>query len=586
MNLVQTLSHACVSPSQPTTPGLPHISHSHHPHPQFYLLVEGHLLAERRVPGAGPVTPSAQAASAAVAAAVAGQASMAGGTSGAIPSSPPAGVLGEGGVLSESAVIVPGSLVSTAAFLSSTAARFRVVAMEHARLVAFGWQQLEALATGGAEAPPAYTLVRSRPASYSCLANAVNMNPTGAGGMGMGSSSHAAHAAAAALGMQPPYPSMCRTTTTALLLPLLLAAARAMGPLIRRFISLGLNRVWLKSGELAYAQGEEATCLYVVISGRLRLLHAAQHPVSGRPSLRVEEEVGRGEAVGAVWAITGGQHDTTALCVRDSELVRMSKAAFKIISEDSPMALSKLFSNIAKRLVAAWDARMRGAKVGGGNGAGALPPTLGQPSAGPRPSPPPMGSPPVRPGSDATVAAVPVSASQHADIVTIAVIPAGVMPAHHHPALNPAGRPSAAAAPQPPGVASLVAVKRCAAALKEALATHGSVLCVNSTSMGLLFPTAFERLDVLFYRSKITSWLSAQEEEYRCARVWESWWGFGATSGCYMSLLAEGLCIQGRLLLIVSVCLDCVIMVMVCIVYSSHMVGPVLPCSFLFLLCV
>ncbi len=38
----------------------------------------------------------------------------------------------------------------------------------------------------------------------------------------------------------------------------------------------------------------------------------------------------RGEAVGAVWTITGGRHDTTALCVRDSELVRMSKSAFKV----------------------------------------------------------------------------------------------------------------------------------------------------------------------------------------------------------------------------------------------------------------
>ncbi len=52
----------------------------------------------------------------------------------------------------------------------------------------------------------------------------------------------------------------------------------------------------------------------------------------------------------------------------------MSKAAFKIIAEDSPMALSKLFSNIARRLVAAWDARMRStpsaAVAGAGAGAG------------------------------------------------------------------------------------------------------------------------------------------------------------------------------------------------------------------------
>lgn len=38
-------------------------------------------------------------------------------------------------------------------------------------------------------------------------------------------------------------------------LPLLLAAGAAMGPVIRRFISLGLNRVWLSSGDVAYRQG-------------------------------------------------------------------------------------------------------------------------------------------------------------------------------------------------------------------------------------------------------------------------------------------------------------------------------------------
>ena len=50
------------------------------------------------------------------------------------------------------------------------------------------------------------------------------------------------------------------------------------------------------------------------------------------------------------------------------------------------------------------------------------------------------------------------------------------------------------------GVASLLAVKRLANALKESLGQFGPVLQLNSTSIGLLFPTAFERLDVLFYR--------------------------------------------------------------------------------------
>ena len=38
-------------------------------------------------------------------------------------------------------------------------------------------------------------------------------------------------------------------------------------------------------------------------------------------------QVGRGDSLGAVWALTGGVHDTSALAIRDSELVRMSKAS-------------------------------------------------------------------------------------------------------------------------------------------------------------------------------------------------------------------------------------------------------------------
>jgi hypothetical protein len=71
----------------------------------------------------------------------------------------------------------------------------------------------------------------------------------------------------------------------------------------------------------------------------LRGAHALQHACSCWVSNRTQRrscgdvlgcagaQVGRGEAVGAVWALTGGRHDTTALCVRDSEFVRMSRVS-------------------------------------------------------------------------------------------------------------------------------------------------------------------------------------------------------------------------------------------------------------------
>ncbi len=43
----------------------------------------------------------------------------------------------------------------------------------------------------------------------------------------------------------------------------------------------------------------------------------------------------------------------------------------------------------------------------------------------------------------------------------------------------------------------------------------GPTLLLNSAGVGGMFPTAFERLNLGFYRGKITAWMAAQEEEYR-----------------------------------------------------------------------
>lgn len=60
----------------------------------------------------------------------------------------------------------------------------------------------------------------------------------------------------------------------------------------------------------------------MVISGRLRIL---REDLSKRPPVVVEDEASRGETVGAVLALSGGAYDTTAFCVRDTDLVQMSK---------------------------------------------------------------------------------------------------------------------------------------------------------------------------------------------------------------------------------------------------------------------
>ncbi|EIE18912.1 patatin-domain-containing protein, partial [Coccomyxa subellipsoidea C-169] len=269
----------------------------------------------------------------------------------------------------ESGLVGPGSVVGAAAFLSSTRSRTAVRAAGTCCLAAFGPQELEALLEEDSDA----------------------------------------------------------------FLELLLLAARSLGPVIRRFISLGLNRVWLKAGDPAYRQGEAAESLYIIISGRLRLLR--EDPAARLP-LTVEEEVGRGEAVGAVWALTGGYHDTTALCVRDSEFVRMSKGAFELLAQQNPRATSRMLEGMARRIAAASSARGR----------------------------------------------------RRGEIVTIALVPADI----HATASS----------------FSYVSQN----SLEE---LFGPTLHLNASTLELSFPTAFQRLHISFYRSKLTSWMAAQEEDYR-----------------------------------------------------------------------
>ena len=60
-------------------------------------------------------------------------------------------------------------------------------------------------------------------------------------------------------------------------------------------------------------------------------------------------------------------------------------------------------------------------------------------------------------------------------------------------------------------------VRKLGAGLKTTLQElFGATLHLTASTVAMTFPTAFDRLHVSFYRSKITSWMAAQEEDYRC----------------------------------------------------------------------
>eukprot|EP00898_Chlorokybus_atmophyticus_P004975 jgi/Chlat1/5479/Chrsp36S05433 len=238
-----------------------------------------------------------------------------------------------------------------------------------------------------------------------------------------------------------------------LFLQIMLLAARSLAALIRRFITLGLNRVWHHSGETVYEKGQPATSLFILISGRVHLMRDMQEerlpdrmhdgdktrlPV---PEQWRQDDVVRGGTMGEASLISGGTHDHTALCIRDAELVRMSRPAFEKVCRESPAVVARIVDSLIRRLRRAGRAEGSGSK-------------RGQPS----------------------------------ELVTIALFPA-----------------DASCELQP------LSDQLCVA-----LQLLGPTLQLSSHDVAMQFRDATAaKLHIPFYRSKLTAWMAAQEESYR-----------------------------------------------------------------------
>ncbi|KAL6769235.1 hypothetical protein ACKKBG_A18025 [Auxenochlorella protothecoides x Auxenochlorella symbiontica] len=271
---------------------------------------------------------------------------------------------------------------------------------------------------------------------------------------------------------EPPPPTdapapLSSTLKSAVYIDLLLGAARALGPVVRQFTSLGLNRVWLHAGDVVYRQGDVAECMYVVISGRARLLHRASR---GR-EVGVEDDVGRGESMGAVWALAGGRHDTSAICIRDAELCRLTRGSFELLCALHPRAAARVLQGMAERLAASQSNRGRGGV------AGVQRETLDATSLG------------------ETTVWKKGGNRRRGEIVTIAVLPAGRVSG---------------------GASAMDPVTRLATELRGTLELMwGPTLLLDAASIAAAFPTTHARLKSSFHRSKVCSWMAAQEEEFR-----------------------------------------------------------------------
>ena len=110
-------------------------------------------------------------------------------------------------------------------------------------------------------------------------------------------------------------------------------------------IETRLSWVALAGGATLFREGDHGDDVYIVVNGRLRVVTT---DVDGRE--RVLEEIGRGAAVGELALLTGEPRAATVVAVRDSDLLRLSKAAFDELTVSEPRAMMQVARAAATRL--------------------------------------------------------------------------------------------------------------------------------------------------------------------------------------------------------------------------------------------
>lgn len=96
-------------------------------------------------------------------------------------------------------------------------------------------------------------------------------------------------------------------------------------PALRAFVTAAEVQD-LRSGQCLYAEGDAATHLYCVLSGRLRVMAAGQ----------LVGYIGRLELVGEIGVLSGEAHLTTVHAVRDGVVARIPASTFSEFLQDQP----------------------------------------------------------------------------------------------------------------------------------------------------------------------------------------------------------------------------------------------------------
>ncbi len=127
----------------------------------------------------------------------------------------------------------------------------------------------------------------------------------------------------------------------------LLTMAKRMTSLLPQLIlhlDFALEWIHVNAGQILYRQGEDSDAIYIVLSGRLRLITETDS------KLHVNGEYGQGESVGELEVLTEWTRPGTLHAIRDTELVKFPKTLFNSLALQHPGVTMQVSRIIASRM--------------------------------------------------------------------------------------------------------------------------------------------------------------------------------------------------------------------------------------------
>jgi NTE family protein/lysophospholipid hydrolase len=118
-----------------------------------------------------------------------------------------------------------------------------------------------------------------------------------------------------------------------------------------RAVESQIDWIQLVWGEELFQQGEEGDNMYVLVNGRVRITRTREDGT--QQHIR---DVGPGAIIGEVALLTDEPRTATAFALRDTELIRLTRAGLQHIMETNPAIMARLTREMVRRL----DANRRG----------------------------------------------------------------------------------------------------------------------------------------------------------------------------------------------------------------------------------